>query len=601
MGWFVRPCRELRGSPSGGIVVTRTLLLTLTLATLVGVAGASAQQRQITGQVTSAATREAVAGVNVSVTGTAFAAVTNAEGRYAIAAPGSAVTLVFRRIGFKRKEAPVPAGQSAADVQLEEDVFNLEAVVVTGQQTGISRANAAHSSTVVTAAEITSVPAPAVDRALQGRVPGAYIQQNSGAPGGGTQIQIRGSNTVIGSADPLFVVDGVIYSEASISSGLFTVTASGNPQSTRNDGERQDDSVNRLTDRNPNHRPSNATLREVAGEKPMSYETQLDVSGGSGDTRYFLSGNVKGDGGIIANTGAQRQTLRANIDQSFSDRFSVAFSSAFNRTSTQRGFTNNDNSGASITYAIAYIPGYVPITPVNGVFPNPGVTYKGSNPLQTVALAQNDESAVRFTGGLTATYQAIASANTSLKIVAAGGIDFFNQRNKVWAPRELYFQANQANPGVATVGNADSRFTNWNLNAIHTYTATSFKTTTSAGVQWEDRQLNRARVEADGLLPGQQNINQGSVLTPFEELTHERTVGLYGQEEWLGLRDRLLLSVGARAGRSSANGDVHKSYLFPKAAGSYRFPGLLGEGSDVKLRVAYGETGNQPLFGQKFP
>src|SRR2546426_4610546 len=398
--------------PEEVFVVTRIPLLTLALATLVGVVPVSAQQRQITGQVTSAATREAVAGVNVSVTGTAFAAVTNAEGRYAIAAPGGAVTLVFRRIGFKRKEAAVQAGQTNADVQLEEDIFNLEAVVVTGQQTGISRANAATSSTVVTAAEITSVPTPAVDRALPGRGPGAHIQQDSGAAGGGTQIQIRGSNTVIGSAHPLFVVDGVIYSDASISSGLFTVTASGNPQSTRNDGEKQDDSVNRLTDLNPNdiasidilrgaaassiygskgvngvviittnrgkagkpranitqrvgfselqrgfdtrvfdttsaialyassgvatddstaraqimsylvngQLPTYDHLREVAGEKPISYETQLDVSGGSGDTRYFLSGNVKGDGGIIANTGAQRQTLRANLDQSFSDR-----------------------------------------------------------------------------------------------------------------------------------------------------------------------------------------------------------------------------------------------------------------------------------------
>src|SRR2546422_4644267 len=67
--------------PEEVFVVTRIPLLTLALATLVGVAAVSAQQRQITGQVTSAATREAVAGVNVSVTGTAFAAVTNAEGR----------------------------------------------------------------------------------------------------------------------------------------------------------------------------------------------------------------------------------------------------------------------------------------------------------------------------------------------------------------------------------------------------------------------------------------------------------------------------------------------------------------------------------------
>ena len=665
-------------------MVTRISLFTLALVTLLGVVAASAQQRQITGRVTSAATTEPIAGVTVSVTGTALTALTNAEGRYAIAAPSGAVTLVFRRIAFKRRELQVPADQTAADATLEPDVFNLEAVVVTGQATGVERRNAAIATSVVTGSEVTSMPAPAVDRALQGRVPGAYIQQNSGAPGGGTQVQIRGSNTVVGSADPLFVVDGVIVSDASISTGLFTVTASGNPQSTRNDGEKQDDPVNRLTDLNPNDvasieilrgaaassiygskgvngvviittnrgkagkpranivqrvgfselqrgfdtrvfdttaafdlygdsalirsyevngvLPTYDHLREVAGEKPMNYETQLDVSGGSGETRYFLSGNVKGDGGIIANTGAQRQTLRANIDQSFSDRFSVTFSSAFNHTTTQRGFTNNDNNGASITYALAYIPGFINIEPVNGAFPKPGITYLSSNPLQNIAIGKNDETAVRFTGGLTATFQAISSANHSLKLVGAGGIDFFNQKNEVFAPPELYFQANQTNPGVSTLGNADSRFTNWNFNAIHTYTPSggSFRTTTSGGVQWEDRQLSRSRISAQGLLPGQQNVNQGSVLQSFEELTHERTIGLYGQEEWLGMSERLLLSAGVRAERSSSNGDVDKFYFFPKAAGSYRLLNALGEGTEVKLRVAYGETGNQPLFGQKF-
>ncbi len=107
-------------------MVTRIPLLTLALATLVGVVAVSAQQRQITGRVTSGATSEPVAGVAVSVTGTAFAAVTNAEGRYAIAAPAGAVTLVFRRIAFKRREVQVPAAQNTADATLEPDVFNLE-------------------------------------------------------------------------------------------------------------------------------------------------------------------------------------------------------------------------------------------------------------------------------------------------------------------------------------------------------------------------------------------------------------------------------------------------------------------------------------------
>ncbi len=666
----------------------RIPLFALALGAFVGVAGASAQQRQITGQVTSSATREPMAGVNVTVTGTAFAAVSNADGRYAISAPAGAVTLVFRHIAFKRREVTVAAEQTTADAALEPDVFNLEAVVVTGQATGVERRNAAIASSVVTAAELTAAPEPAVDRALAGRVPGAYIQQNSGAPGGGTQVQIRGSNTVIGSSNPLYVVDGVIYSDASISTGLFSVTASGNPQSTRNDGEKQDDPVNRLTDLNPNDvasieilrgaaassiygskgvngvviittnrgkagkpraniiqrvgfselvrgpgtrvfdtttafdqfgdtalirsyvvngvLPTYDHLRELAGNKPADYETQLDVSGGAGGTRYFLSGNVKGDGGIIENTAAQRQSLRANVDQTFSDRFNISLNTAFSRTTTQRGFTNNDNAGASVTYALAYIPGFVPLKPVNGVFPDPGgLSYFGANPLQTTALGTNDEAALRFTGGLTATFQAVQTARHSLKLVAAGGMDFFNQKDEVFAPPELYFEQRQTYPGTSSLANADSRFTNWNSNAIHTYTPGSgaWKTTTAVGVQWEDRYLSRSRIVARGLLPGQQNINQGAVIgppPPFEEITHERTIALYGHEEWLGMNERLLLSGSVRAERSSANGDVGKYYFFPAAAGSYRFPQLLGQGSEAKLRFAYGETGNQPLFGQKF-
>src|SRR6184192_4650496 len=217
--------RELCSTARGGFVVQRTSLFALALAAL-GAAGASGQERQISGRVTSATNGEAIAGVNVSVTGAAFAAVTNADGRYTIAAPSGAATLVFRRIAFKRREVSVPAGQNAADVTLEADVFNLEAVVVTGQATGVERRNAAIATTNVSGQEVSAVPAPALDRALAGRVPGAIISQNSGAPGGGTQIQIRGNNTVIGNPDPLFVVDGVLYSDASLPTGLFTVTGS---------------------------------------------------------------------------------------------------------------------------------------------------------------------------------------------------------------------------------------------------------------------------------------------------------------------------------------------------------------------------------------
>jgi TonB-linked SusC/RagA family outer membrane protein len=656
----------------------------LAVALFAGGGVAAAQQRQITGLVTATGGAP-VAAVNVSVVGTAFNTVTNDDGRYVLSAPSGGVTLLFRRIGFKRREVPVGADQAAADVTMEQDVFNLEAVVVSGQQTGVERRNSAVATTVVTGAEVSSIPAPALDRALQGRVPGAYIQQNSGAPGGGTQIQIRGSNTVVGASDPLYVVDGVIVSNSSLSTGLFAITASGNPQSTRNDGEKQDDPVNRLTDLNTNDIESYQILRgaaatsiygskgvngvvvittkrgvtgrprasltqrigvselqrgpgtraftipealdqfgdtaliqsyvvngalptfdhlqEIAGGKPLSHETQLELSGGAAGTRYYMSGALKGDGGIIPNTGAQRQNLRANLDQSFSDRLTMSLTTGFDRTTTQRGFTNNDNAGASVTYALAYIPGFVPLKPVNGVFPNPGgLSYFGSNPLQTTTLGSNDETALRFTGGLNLTYQALQTERQNLKIVGAGGMDFFNQKDQVFAPRELYFEQRQANPGGSALSNADGRFTNWNLNAIHAITSGSgsWTASTSVGLQWEDRAISRSRIIARGLLPGQQNVNQGAVIVPFEENTHERTVAAYGQEQWLGMNERLLLSASVRAERTSANGDISKYYLFPSVRTSFRIPDLVGEGSDVKFRASYGETGNQPLFGQKF-
>jgi hypothetical protein len=71
---------------------------------------------------------------------------------------------------------------------------------------------------------------------------------------------------------------------------------------------------------------------------------------------------------------------------------------------------------------------------------------------------------------------------------------------------------------------------------------------------------------------------------------------LYGQEEVLAMNERLLLTVGIRADRNSVNGDPSHYYLFPKAATSYRLLQPLGGVDEIKLRLAYGQTGNPPLF-----
>ena len=660
---------------------------TAVLAALVGAAGSAlAQERQVTGTVTRATGGQPITEATISVAGSRATAKTNEQGRYSLTVGPGEVHLTIRAIGFRSADVVVAEGQEVADAALNEDVFKLEELVVSGQQTGVERRSATTSTAVVDISheEITQVPAASVDQALQGKVAGAFIQQNSGGPGGGLQIQIRGTNTAIGSPDPIFVVDGVIYSDATLPSGLSTVTASG---LNRGGGDLQDDAVNRLADLNPNDiasvevlksaaassiygskaangvviittnrakvgkprttitqrvgffellrgpgfrtfdtttafqvfptldsnivrgfvvngkLPNYDHLQELAGRKPAAWETLADVSGGTENTKYFISGAWQKDPGIIQNTGAQKQSIRLNLDQRLGDRWKVSLSTGFTRNDIQRGITNNDNTGGSVTYALAYVPSFIPLLNPDGTFRQPEIAYKASNPLQTAALSTNDETVNRFTGGANVTFNAITTDHSSLKLVAAGGADLFHQTGQVIAPPELFFQLTQANPGVSTLSNGDSRLLNWNLNAIHTVSPASgsFQATTSLGAQYEDRNLSRSRVVAQGLLGGQTNIDQGSVFgQQFELNAKERTFALYGQEEFLTLQEKLLLAVGVRGERSSANGDQDKYYFFPKASASYRFPNLLGEGSEFKLRGAYGETGNQPLFGQKF-
>jgi len=642
-----------------------------------------AQQRRLTGDVRVEGSAEPVTGAIVSVINGTVATQTDDRGRFTLVIPNGSQRLRVRALGYAARELAAPSTDTLT-VFLARAALTLDQVVVTGQATVISKRNAITSTSSVDSAELNRVPAPAVDIALAGKIAGANIQTNSGAPGGGAQIQIRGSNTVIGASDPLIVVDGVIYSNASIPSGLYTVTGSGSASGT---GPTQDDVANRLADLNPNdivnievlksaaassiygskaangvviittnrgqagkprahitqrlgwssllrgpgervfnlvsaestytssadsaiiaglavngQLPFYDHLKELAGGKAAASETQLDVGGGTGNTTYYVSGDVKRDNGIIHNTYAERQALRVNLNQHLNDRMDVAVTSAFTRSDNDRGFINNDNTGAGMTYALAYIPSFIPLLDANGRFRVPELTYIGSNPLQTEALGKNRETVNRFTGGATLNVDAWTSNRQSLRLVGSAGADIFNQRDALFAPPELYFEAGQQHPGASTLSNGDARYVNWNVNAIHSYTpGTLFRTTTSGGVQYEDRQLQIARVTARGLLSGQSNITQGSVFGEQQEnLSTERTVALYGQEQILAFDERLTLEAGLRAERSSVFGNTNKFFVFPKTGAAYRFPNLFGEGSDFKLRAAYGETGNQPLFGQKF-
>src|SRR5437899_564883 len=225
--------------------------------TLLATSQGLAQTRIITGRVTDSLSADVITSGQVSVQGTTVGGTIKDDGTFTMALPPRDVVLIVRSIGFKRKDVPVSTAQNSVQVALARDYFQLEAIVVTGQATGIERRNLANAVASVSAEQLVKSPAASVEQNLQGKIAGAYINQNNGAPGGGNIVRMRGVTSIIGSYQPLYVVDGVIVSNVEVGRGTNQVTRanigfSSNAIVPRSDQDNQDNAINRVADLNPN-------------------------------------------------------------------------------------------------------------------------------------------------------------------------------------------------------------------------------------------------------------------------------------------------------------------------------------------------------------
>lgn len=649
------------------------------IALLLGSIPASAQTRTVTGTVTDAPTGQPLEGARISVRGTTLSTSTGAAGQFTLGnVPAGDVTVTIRRIGNNPADVRLAAGQNDLRASLTRDPLRLSDVVITGQATAVERRNLANAVATVSGEEVSRVSAQTVEQALQGKVVGASIQANSGAPGGGMQMRLRGVTSINGSSEPLYVVDGVVLSNVAIPSNQNAVTRStqgSNPSLT------QDAQVNRIADLNPNDienievlkgasasaiygsRASNGVViittrrgspgerrisatqrigiskisntlgsrtfntlaeataawgasavnfftpgivydheRELAGRTPVSSESIVDLSGGDEDTRYFASGLWKHDGGIIDNTGYAKQAVRANLDQDFGKRLNFSLQTSATRSLAQRGLTNNDNASVSFWMVFPFTPSFLDLRRnPDGTFPsNPFVA---SNPLQTAALMKNDEKVLRsiLSGRLTLT--AIERQAYNLKFVLNGGADQFSQENSLLFPPELQFEPiDDGQPGTALLSNSNNLNLNLGTSGVLTFTPQSgaFTATTSVGVSGSSRDLRTSRIVSRNLPGGIGIVGAGTNVRVLEQRQRVEDFGVFAQEEFLTLSERLLLTAGINADRSSANSDINKYFYYPKFSGSFRFPQPFRQMEEVKIRAAYGQSGNQPLFGQKF-
>ena len=210
-----------------------------------GLSGAAMAQTTLKGKITDAS-GSGVPGVSVRLESTNAGGTSNAEGDYSFSTNVGAGTykLNFSFIGYKSVVQNINIGAQSTlttNVSLQEEASLLDEVVVTGSTISANRRTLGNAITTIKSEQIQKTGTNNLLGALQGKVAGAQITQNSGNPDGGISIRLRGVKSLQGNSDPLYVIDGVVMSNASDNvSQLSPSIGSANP------------SQNRLADLNPN-------------------------------------------------------------------------------------------------------------------------------------------------------------------------------------------------------------------------------------------------------------------------------------------------------------------------------------------------------------
>ena len=617
----------------------------------------------IRGVATDAATGAPVSDVQIAIQRTRLGALTRSNGEYVVpGVPAGTHTLVARRAGYgaERREVTVAAGQTAtADFTLRQVAVTLNEIVVSGVGAPAERRVLGNTIESVPGEAVSEAPgATAIDQALQGKVTGALISENGGQPGGGVSIRLRGTNSILGGGEPLYVVDGVIVdnsSEALVSLGA-NATRGGAALS------------NRLADLDPadverievlkgaaaaalyGSRANNGvvqifTKRGRAGESRITASTEFSVSEtpeklalNMAPTASFADvavGLAPAVGAPVERFDIQDQIFRTGrasttrlsvsggsgattyfLGGSYQNENGILRSSDYERINLRANLGHAVSSKLDVMARANYVRSTANFVPegeqTQGVLTGVVFTPTAFNPNFNPTLGRFPFNPVigvnaldvieRFEAPEEITRfvgggEAVFQPVPSVTLRYLAGIDDYRQQSKYFQPP---FSSGPTFTGSIQNPVKFARHFNNDVTATHVWAPSqTIGLTTAAGFRYTQEETETLRPAATDLAPGQ-DVVFGATQSASQSLTELRTVGWY-VEERVSLNDRLYLTAGLNWDASSAFGEDERLQTFPRLSVSY----LLGEEpfwqqavgttiSSLRLRAAYGETGGQP-------
>jgi TonB-dependent starch-binding outer membrane protein SusC len=424
-----------------------TKMASVILLLLLACLSAFAQDRVLTGRVVDAS-GTAMPGVNIIKKGTATGTATDANGDFSLSVANEDI-LQISFIGYKTQEITVGT-QTRLDVKIEEDFETLDEVVVVGYGE-MRKADLTSAQTSVSSKDIARSLNTTVEQAIQGRAAGVFVTQNTGAPGGGISVNIRGINSINGTNEPLYVIDGIQIQGGNSASGVNPLASLNpadiegievlqGPSATAIYGSRATNGVVLITTKRgkagdvkisydftysvqtPPKELEVMNLRQYAqmeneyktivggdvredfmdpsllGEgtnwqnelfKPAAMQKhQVSLSGGSEKTTYYLSGERLTQEGVALGSGFNRSGIRLNLDNKPNKWFSIGAN--VNYTQTDEKLASNNVSGSNLIVNAIQLAPQIPVKNLDG-------TYGGGNldnstaeqfaPVNPVALA----------------------------------------------------------------------------------------------------------------------------------------------------------------------------------------------------------------------
>lgn len=621
----------------------------------------SLAQMTITGTVSDGGNGEPIFGALVKVKGTGTGTTTDLDGFFTLKAePGQ--TLEFSYVGYATLTAKVPAGGNM-NIRMSEDQQALNDVVVVGYGM-MKRSDLTGAVSSIGEEQIREGVSTTLEQAMQGRIAGVNVTQNSGAPGGGISVQIRGINSFNGN-EPLYVIDGIALSgnNANGSSSVLASIAPGDITSievlkdasaTAIYGSRASNGVVIITTKKGEEGKTKISYEGYFGWQSMAkkldmlnlrqyaeldnaksdirgydwrpeftnpevlgngtdwqdelfrsafmHNHALNISGGTKSTHYSVSGGYLSQDGISLGSSFDRMSLRSNFDTQVNNWMQLGANIYYANTKQNNAFS----SGTAIQTALDQSPD-IPVRDLDGEYAFISTNRAGenySNPVYEALMRQNKDN----------NYNADYSVFANFTPIKGLSVRFEYGGSRNWN-NNYYFQPEYTYGSVTNISNSQrtktvNKYTTFKQYA--TYDTDLFKKTSHLQVmlgheaQWgayESLYGERSNYVTNTI----KSLNFGDATTSVTQGSDPVRWAIesyYGRINYT-LKDRYLLTATLRSDGSSNFSKKERWGVFPSAALAWR---ISGENfmknvkwvDNLKLRLGWGLVGNQNASNYAF-